>query len=202
MQENLPKPQGCLILDDKTFLCPTPPRVSPGLWWTAAHTRTHAHMQAQTGARRPDPEKQTHWRKWRPSKKLVLKGSCWEMSVAKVRLGAHLAKRKKGSCAFISADKNQLWPESSPTTLVTFPLLPLRGPFDVVCVYVLERYSVFPKTSSHGRRARIFTIINNLILDSMAHTNILPCEDMEYLFFFIWSLLILSSTHAIFGCSS
>lgn len=106
------------------------------------------------------------------------------MTVAKVRLGAHLVKRKEGSCAFISADKNQLWPESSPTTLVTFPILPLRGPFDVVCVYVLERHSVFPKTSSHGRTARIFTIINNLILESMAHTNILPCEEME--FFFYW----------------
>lgn len=102
------------------------------------------------------------------------------MTVAKVRLGAHLAKRKKGSCAFVSADKSQLWRASSPTILVTFPLLPLRGPSDVVCVYVLQRYSVFSKTSSHGRRAQILTIINNLILERMAHANVLPCEDMEY----------------------
>lgn len=51
MQENLPKPQGCLILDDKTFLCPTPnmlAQVSGGLKHTCTHARTTTRMHACT----------------------------------------------------------------------------------------------------------------------------------------------------------
>lgn len=47
MQENLPKPQGCLILDDKTFLCPTPPQMLAQVSGGPQHMHALQHMHAQ-----------------------------------------------------------------------------------------------------------------------------------------------------------
>lgn len=110
-----------LLHSQYEFLVPNPQILALGSGRVCMHALTHLHTYTLTHTHTQQDrlwETDTVWKGKAIVKEISPKGSGWRISIMKVSVRTQ-GKRKKGFCAFVTADKNQLQFEGHQTTLAT-----------------------------------------------------------------------------------